>query len=183
MTDDRLLLDTLAMVQARGPIGERSLPDAVAHADRFVDLLPAGELTLVDLGSGGGLPALVIAWRRPDVTMTMVERRQSRADLLRRAVAALGLAGRTEVVASEVEAVADRSGATFDVVTARSFGPPIKTAAAIDALLGPAGVALVSEPPASRDDVWEHALQGLPSLLDLGIEQGIRRFGRRSRST
>jgi 16S rRNA G527 N7-methylase RsmG len=178
MTDDQRLLDTLEMIQARGPIGERSLPAAVAHADRFVALLPAGQLTLVDLGSGGGLPALVIAWRRPDVKVTMIERRQTRADLLRRALGALALADRAEVVAAEVEAVADASGATFDVVTARSFGSPEKTAAAVVRLLGAGGVALISEPPRGRDDEWQAALRRSRGLVDLGVEQGIRRLRR-----
>ena len=57
MTDDTALLAALAVIQARGAIGERSLIDAVAHADRFVDLIPAGRRSVVDLGSGGGLPA------------------------------------------------------------------------------------------------------------------------------
>jgi len=63
MADDAPLLAALAVIQARGAIGERALVEAVAHADRFVALIPPDARTLVDLGSGGGLPALVIAWR------------------------------------------------------------------------------------------------------------------------
>ena len=37
MPDDAQLLAALAVIQARGAIGERSLVDAVAHADRFVE--------------------------------------------------------------------------------------------------------------------------------------------------
>ncbi|MEO7371848.1 MAG: RsmG family class I SAM-dependent methyltransferase, partial [Ilumatobacteraceae bacterium] len=95
MADDASLIAALAVIQARGAIGERSLAEAVAHADRFVDLIPEGPHSLVDLGSGGGLPALVVAWRRADLLVTMIERRASRADLLRRAVIAMGLVGRT----------------------------------------------------------------------------------------
>ena len=36
---------------------------AIEHADRFVALVPPS-CTVVDLGSGGGLPGLVIAVRR-----------------------------------------------------------------------------------------------------------------------
>ena len=75
MSDDTALVAALTVIQARGAIGERSLHDAVAHGDRFVDLVPEGPRLLVDLGSGGGLPGLVIAWRRPDISVTMVERR------------------------------------------------------------------------------------------------------------
>ena len=75
MTDDTRLLAALAVIQARGAIGERSLIDAVEHADRFVELIGRDAGSVVDLGSGGGLPALVVAWRRSDLTVTMVERR------------------------------------------------------------------------------------------------------------
>jgi 16S rRNA G527 N7-methylase RsmG len=97
MTDDTRLVAALRVIQARGAIGERSLAHAVAHADRFVELIPLGQHSLVDLGSGGGLPALVIAWRRADLSVTMVERRATRADLLLRAIASLDLSERAVV--------------------------------------------------------------------------------------
>jgi 16S rRNA (guanine527-N7)-methyltransferase len=181
--DDRLLLDTLAMIQARGPIGERSLAEAVAHADRFVSLIPPGRHRVVDLGSAGGLPALVIAWRRADVVVTMVERRQARADLLRRAVSALRLDERAEVITADVDGLAEATGAAFDVVTARSFGSPERTVAAIEALLAPDGLALVSEPPTRRDAEWRAVLAERVELTDLGTEQGLRLLRRRRRST
>ena len=176
MTDDTALLAALAMIQARGAIGERSLVSAVAHADRFVELVPAGSRSLVDLGSGGGLPALVIAWRRADVTVTMVERRATRADLLRRAVTSLGLGEQSQVLNLDVAAVADKSPHTFDVVTARSFADVATTARFVDMLLATAGVGLVSEPPTDRAAAWTSALTGFPELLDDGVYQGIRRF-------
>ena len=167
------------MIQARGAIGERSLVRAVSHADRFVELIPAGSRSLVDLGSGGGLPALVIAWRRPDVAVTMVERRATRADLLRRAVASLGLGDRIHVVNDDVAAVAEKSPHTFDVVTARSFADVATTARFTDVLLAATGVGLVSEPPTDRAEAWTAALASVPELLDDGVYQGIRRLIRR----
>jgi 16S rRNA G527 N7-methylase RsmG len=179
MPDDTRLVAALAVIQARGAIGERSLEHAVAHSDRFVDLIPAGQRSVVDLGSGGGLPALVIAWRRDDLWVTMVERRASRADLLRRAVISLGVAQRCTVVNADVESVcADQPGG-FDVVTARSFADPSTTARFIDLLLNGTGTALVSEPPTDRADQWALALAESPSLVDGGVYQGIRRLNRR----
>ena len=164
------------MIQARGAIGERSLAGAVSHADRFVELIPAGGRSLVDLGSGGGLPALVIAWRRADVTVTMVERRATRADLLRRALTSLGLGERTQVLIADVAAVADKSPQAFDVVTARSFADVATTARSIHMLLARKGVGLVSEPPMDRAEAWTSALAGLPGLHDDGVYQRIRRL-------
>jgi 16S rRNA G527 N7-methylase RsmG len=179
MTDDTRLLAALAVIQARGAIGERSLVDAIEHADRFVELIGADARSLVDLGSGGGLPALVIAWRRPDVKVTMIERRATRADLLRRATISLGLAGRTEVLDVDVSAVCDSAPAQFDVVTARSFGDVPTTTRFIDALLAADGTALVSEPPTDRTAVWASALMAYPTLVDTGVYQGIRKLRRR----
>ena len=103
--DDRLLA-ALAVIQSRGAIGERSLTEAIAHADQFVHVLPAHAGSLVDLGSGGGLPGLVIAVRRPDLTITLVERRATRADLLRRAVVSLDIDYRVSVFAGDVRDLA-----------------------------------------------------------------------------
>jgi 16S rRNA G527 N7-methylase RsmG len=178
MTDDSRLLAALAVIQARGAIGERSLPDAIAHADRFVELISPGPRSVVDLGSGGGLPALVIAWRRPDLMVTMVERRTTRADLLRRAVISLGLGERAAVLNLDVAVVAETSPQAFDVVTSRSFADVPTTTRCVHSLLADGGVALVSEPPDDRSSLWISVLDGYPALADDGVEQGIRRLHR-----
>ncbi len=178
MTDDSRLLAALAVVQARGAIGERSLADAVAHADRFVSLIPPGSRSVIDLGSGGGLPAIVIAWRRDDLVVTMVERRATRVDLLRRAVISLGLDERVAVIGADV---ADVEGTPdgFDVVTARSFADLATTTRFVDKLLAGGGLALISEPPTDRSGQWAAVLHGYPRLVDDGVDQGIRRLRRR----
>jgi 16S rRNA G527 N7-methylase RsmG len=178
MTDDTPLLAALAVIQARGAIGERSLDDAVGHADRFVDLIPPGARTLIDLGSGGGLPALVIAWRRPDLMVTMVERRATRADLLRRATISLGLGQSTCVLDADVAKVCEDVPHCFDIVTSRSFGDVQTTTRFIDCLLSDGGVALVSEPPNDRSELWSSVLVDHPRLADNGVHQGIRRLTR-----
>ena len=180
MKDDTRLLVALAVIQTRGAIGERSLVDAVAHADRFVDLIPNDSTALVDLGSGGGLPALVICWRRPDLGVTMVERRATRADMLRRAIVALQLGDRATVVNADVRSLCIESPAAFDVVTARSFADLSTPTRYVDALLSGSGVALISEPPDDRSALWASVLESHPGLLDDGVYQGIRRLRRQS---
>jgi len=176
VTDDAPLLAALEVVRARGAIGERSLPAAVAHADRFVALIPGAAGSLIDLGSGGGLPALVICRRRPDLVVTMVERRATRADLLRRAIASLGMGDSCKVLTADVDDVAEQMPCGFGVVTARSFADVATTARAIDALLAPGGVGLVSEPPAERTEEWSSVLRSHAALVDDGVHQGIRRL-------
>lgn len=178
MTDDTSLVEALAAIQARGAIGESSLQRAIEHAEQYVHKVPAPAGTLCDLGSGGGLPGLVIAVRCPSLHLTLVERRASRADLLRRAVRALDLIDRVEVVADDVRAVADRSPNAFDVVTARSFAAPPITAKWASALLRRGGLLIVSEPPDGDPARWPADLLERLELLDQGKDQGVRTFTR-----
>jgi len=144
-----VLHHVLTEIQRRGAIGRVSIDEAIAHAEQYVAALPddlhGGDL--VDLGSGGGLPGLVIIARRPDFRVTLVERRDKRADLLRFGVRGLGATDRAEVVAADAEQVVRRSPAAFDVVSARSFGPLLEVMRLAAQLLRPGGWLIVSEPP------------------------------------
>lgn len=176
MTDDNALLVALQAIQARGAIGESSLSRAVEHAEQYVHKVPATAGTLCDLGSGGGLPGLVIAMRCTTLRITLVERRATRADLLRRAVAALDLSDRVEVSADDAKAVAERVPRSFDVVTARSFAAPPITAKWASALLRTGGVLIVSEPPDDDPTRWPAPLLDRLHLADQGKDQGVRTF-------
>lgn len=164
------------MIRQRGPIGERSLVEAIAHADRFVVLIPDDATSLVDLGSGGGLPGLVIAVRRPLVAVTLVERRTSRADLLRRAVSSLVLP-RCFVVDVDASVVA-AGNPTADVVTARSFAEPRITARWAGQIVRPGGTVLVSAPPQGDDERWPAEILEPWGLVDDGLHNGVRRLRR-----
>lgn len=179
MTDDTLLLAALAGIRERGAIGEASLEAAVAHAEQFVAQVPASALRLVDLGSGGGLPGLVIAARRTDLEVVLVERRTQRADLLRRAVRALGVDRQVTVHGADVRSIAAQETGAFDVVTARSFAAPEITVHWASVLLRSGGVLIVSEPP--EDDVarWPASLLDRVGMVDQGRQQGVRCFTRR----
>lgn len=144
-----VLRHVLAEIQRRGAIGRVAIDEAIAHADEYVAALPVDLVggDLVDLGSGGGLPGLVIVARRPDLRVTLVERRDKRADLLRFGVRGLDATDRVEVVAADVQQVVRRSPGAFDVVSARSFGPVLEVMRLATQLLRPGGCLLVSEPP------------------------------------
>lgn len=85
----------------------------VADAAQLADLAPRGA-TWCDVGSGAGLPGLVIAIITGD-PMTLVEPRALRCEFLRRAVEALALANVTVD-----QARAEQVGGRFDVITARA---------------------------------------------------------------
>ncbi|MEQ1874126.1 MAG: RsmG family class I SAM-dependent methyltransferase [Ilumatobacteraceae bacterium] len=176
-TDDAALLAALANIQQRGAIGDVSLVEAVAHAEQFVAALPPTVQRLADLGSGGGLPGLVIAVRRPELAITLVERRRSRADLLQRAVRSLRL-DHTDVFSGDVRELAETQPRSFDVVTARSFAAPEITARWAGILLVSGGMLVVSEPPQPTAERWPEPVLGAAGLTDLGPMGGIRRFRR-----
>jgi 16S rRNA (guanine527-N7)-methyltransferase len=82
-------------------------------------VLPA-ESAVIDIGSGAGLPGIVLALARPDLTVTLLEPLLRRARFLEEAVAALGLE-RVKVIRARAEDVVDDR--SFDVVTARAVAP------------------------------------------------------------
>jgi 16S rRNA (guanine527-N7)-methyltransferase len=175
MPDDDLVR-VLSEIQRRGAIGRTSLPDEIAHADRFVRALPpvgTGPMSLVDLGSGGGLPGLVIAHRRPELVVTLVERRTKRVDLLRYGIRALGLLDSVTVYDGDI---ADYSGRS-DVVTARSFGPPLMVLEVSAAITTPGGSVLISEPPSGMPRWSVDDISAL-GFVDHESLDGIRRFVR-----
>lgn len=102
---------------------------------------------VVDIGSGAGLPALILADAFPQTRWTLVERRVGRTDLLSRAIQRLKLADRVTVLPQDA-AVAGRTAlrGSADWVTARSFGPPGDTAECAAPFLRHGGQLLVSEP-------------------------------------
>jgi len=78
------------------------------------------ESTVVDLGSGAGLPGIVLAIARPDLRITLVEPLLRRASFLEEVVEDLGLDG-VEVVRGRADDLHGRR--LFDVVTSRAVAP------------------------------------------------------------
>ena len=90
----------------------------IADSAQLVRFAPRPDSSWLDIGSGAGLPGLVIAILTQG-PVTLAEPRKLRADFLARAAEALGLAGRVTVHAAKAE----RLAGTFDVITARAVAP------------------------------------------------------------
>jgi 16S rRNA (guanine527-N7)-methyltransferase len=82
-------------------------------------VMPSGA-AVVDIGSGAGLPGVVLALARPDLAVTLLEPMQRRATFLNEVVNELGLE-RVEVVRARAGEFAGE--ARFDVATARAVAP------------------------------------------------------------
>jgi 16S rRNA (guanine527-N7)-methyltransferase len=107
----------------RGLIGPREVPRLwerhLVNCALVADLIDPG-VTVCDIGSGAGLPGLVLAIRRPDLAVTLVEPLLRRTTFLDEVVAGLGL-GNVEVVRARAAAL--HGTRTFDVVTSRAVAP------------------------------------------------------------
>lgn len=138
--------------QRLGFLGARPIPEVIIHSRAFVEALHDIDGRVLDLGSGGGVPGLVIAHDRPDLQLTLVDRRTKRTDFLQRVVGRLGWVHRVEVVALDAAELARRDPQAFAAVVARGYGPPEITLATALELARPGGVIVVSEPPTG--DRW-----------------------------
>jgi 16S rRNA (guanine527-N7)-methyltransferase len=153
--------------QRNGFLGPAPVLFHVEHSLAFLPFVHAGPL--MDLGSGGGVPGLVLAAARPPQSVVLLEGKARRAAFLREAVDALG------VEATVVEGRAEECGrdarwrSRFDTVVARSFGSPAVTAECASPFLSVGGRLLVSEPPGSPDR-WPGSGLALLGLEDRGVK-------------
>lgn len=151
------LLAVLDRARTLGVLGPGPVEDHVEHALGFLSALEgvAPGARLLDLGSGAGVPGLVIAEARPDLRITLLDAMQKRVALLEEAILTLGWSDRVEAVTGRAEVLGrdDARRGAFEVVTARSFGPPATVAECAAPFLAVGGLLLVSEPP-DRPDRW-----------------------------
>ena len=98
--------------------GERLWERHVLNSIAGAPLFPMG-VTVVDVGSGAGLPGLPLAILRPDLKVTLLESLLRRANFLELAVSELGLEHRVRVVRARAEEHRERYG----VVASRAVAP------------------------------------------------------------
>jgi 16S rRNA (guanine527-N7)-methyltransferase len=106
----------------RGLLGPREVPRLwERHLLNCAQIAPAfaPRARVCDLGSGAGLPGIVLALARPDLEVTLLEPLLRRTTFLDQVVADLGLE-RVRVLRGRAE---DHAGAGFDAVTARAVAP------------------------------------------------------------
>ncbi len=109
--------------------------------------------TVVDVGSGAGLPGIPLKIARPDLAVTLVEPSQRRAAFLEMACADLGL--EVEVVARPAEEVGrdPRYREAFQVAVARAVAPMRALAELVLPLIRPGGKAVLLKGPAAGEEV------------------------------
>ena len=136
----------------------------------LAEVVPEGA-SVCDIGTGAGLPGLVVAIARPDVQMTLVEPLLRRTTFLDEVVAELGL-DHVEVVRGRAE---DLHGSrTFDLVTSRAVAPLERLLGWSMPLVSPTGAMVAMKGRSIHDEITEAAAFltrwrcGQPRVLTVG---------------
>lgn len=149
----------------RGLIGpreaERLWDRHLLNCAVVAELLPEHG-SLVDIGSGAGLPGMVLAMLRPSLEVTLLEPLLRRSVFLEECVTELGLANAT-VLRARAEEEAARIGA--DIATARAVAPLGRLAGWAAPLLRPGGQLLAIKGQSAADEL----AAARPVLSRLGV--------------
>ena len=149
----------------RGLIGPREVPRLwerhLLNSAAIAELIPH-PCSLIDLGSGAGLPGIVLALLLPDVSVTLLEPMLRRVTFLSECVHALDLAN-AQVCRGRAEDLAGQLSA--DVVTARAVAPLDRLAGLALGLVRPGGTVLAIKGTGARREV----AAARRVLRDLGV--------------
>ena len=144
---------------ARGLIGPREVDRLwdrhVLNSAAIAELIP-DQATVVDVGSGAGLPGVPLAIARPDLRLTLLEPMARRIAWLTEVVDELGLDVRVERGRAEEPDVRRRLGGS-DVVTARAVAPLAKLAGWCLPLVRPGGWLLALKGESASDELARDA--------------------------
>ena len=151
----------LVSQRARTELRERHLPECVA----FAATLPVGPARLLDVGSGGGFPGMVLGILRPDLDVTLLDATRKKVAFLSEVAVELdvpvqALHGRAEEIART------DLGGSFDLVTARAVAPLERLVGWTVPFLRPGGLLY-----AIKGGRWREELDAAASALrDWGAE-------------
>ena len=148
--------------EATGPSGQPSLSSSppIPGSPSGLEGEPAARL--LDVGSGAGLPGVVLAIVAPALHVTCVDTVGKKAGFVRQAAAELGLAN-LRAQHARVEALATpEPGAGFDVITSRAFASLADFVQASQLQLAPGGVWM-----AMKGQVPEEEMAVLPEWVEV----------------
>jgi 16S rRNA (guanine527-N7)-methyltransferase len=119
---------------------------------------------LVDIGSGAGLPGIVLSLVRPSLRVVLLEPSLRRAVFLEECVAELGLAN-VAVLRARAEEQQAAAAVTADVATARAVAPLDRLVGLAAGLLRPGGQLLAIKGQSAADEL----VAAKPALSRLGV--------------
>lgn len=159
--------------------GAKTSADFAAHIVDSLTIAAYVERSLIDIGSGGGLPAipLAIVTRVP---VTMVETTVKKARFLERMVAEFGLEGVVVAERAEIAAHDEHLRGKFRTGTARAVATAPTVAELLLPFIEPGGVALLQR--GTLDERERHALEDAAMMLGGAVERYVALPGAADRS-
>lgn len=158
----------------RGLIGPREVDRLwerhIVNCALMTGAIEPGVTTVADVGSGAGLPGVLIAIARPDLRVTLIETMQRRVTWLEEVNVSLGLG--MEVVRGRAEELHGQR--SFDVVTARAVAALDKLAKWTLPLVADGGMLLAMKGSSAQDEL-DAASKVLRRLG--AVESSIRQYG------
>jgi 16S rRNA (guanine527-N7)-methyltransferase len=127
---------------------ERMVKEHVLDSLAIVEHVPAG--SVLDVGSGAGLPGIPLAIARPDCQVTLLDSNRKKAAFLQQAIIELSLAN-AAVVCTRVETY--RPVAGFSCIVTRAFAQTKDIASIGVRLLAHQGVILAMKGPAAEEEM------------------------------
>ncbi|MYR07682.1 16S rRNA (guanine(527)-N(7))-methyltransferase RsmG [Gordonia sp. SID5947] len=157
-----------------GLIGPREVPRLwdrhVLNCAVIGDVIDRGE-TVVDIGSGAGLPGIPLAIARPDLVVTLVEPLLRRSEFLQRIVDELDL-DVTVVRGRAEEKVVRAAVGEADVVTSRAVAPLERLAKWSGPLVREGGRMVAIKGSSAGEEIErDRDVVGRAGLSDLRVEQ------------
>ena len=132
-------------------VWDRHIINCAVVAEPDLEVIGTGA-RIADIGSGAGLPGLVWALARPDVSVVLIESLLRRVTFLTECIAALELTDQVQVVRARAEEAA-RSPGSFDIVTARAVAPLGNVARWAAPLLLPDGTIVAIKGESAQEEV------------------------------
>ncbi len=169
-----LLLRTNERVRLVGPRDEATLWDShIADCLRLLPLLPESG-SVIDVGTGGGLPGAVLAICRPDLRFTLLDSLSRKTAALAGIVAELGLKN-AETVCARSEDFAAAAREKFDCAVVRAVSEAGVIAEYLSPLVRPGGRAAAMKGSSVGDELnglegrWNELGLSEPRLFEYGL--------------
>jgi len=138
----------------------------ILNSAAIAPLVPVGA-SVVDVGSGAGLPGIPLALARPDLQVCLLDSLLRRVNFLELTVDELGLGDQLTVVRARAEECTQ----CFDVVVARAVAPLSRLVGWCEPMMGTMMVALKGESAETE------LVDAEPALKKHGLTAEIKRLG------
>ncbi len=150
--------------------------DSLLYLEAFPPASGDTRQRVLDVGSGGGFPGVVLKIARPDLRVTLLEPSWKKAGFLRHLCKRLSLSGVT-VVQSTLEELARTGGEPpYDIIVTRALLKTYDLIKKTGGLLARGGILVLSKGPVYADEMEEAAVKLGDRLKGYRIERVSRRL-------